>query len=269
MEGPATPFSDLIAGYMVRWDGGDSLVLRTSDGREYPVRLKPNTYDLLIRNLGGEPLPPDAQPQPATPDRKKMLVPGTHLFAYGIFYPRGGKYDFEAQFLVFVGQRPGEYLFESPDWWVRQIRSLADFYLKAQFGFKPVDYADYRTIIKLSGEKPVDKYRQETDTLSRLVYGFATAYLLTGEDRYLDAAEKGTEYLRRYMRFRDKDLDVVYWYHGLDIDGHHKRPVFASEFGEDFRAIPAYEQIYAARRPGTDLPGDWATRTSWPTRNRP
>ena len=31
--------------------------------------------------------------------------------------------------------------------------------------------------------------RQETDTISRLVYGMATAYLLTGEDRFLEAAE--------------------------------------------------------------------------------
>ena len=53
--------------------------------------------------------------------------------------------------------------------------------------------------------------RQETDTISRLVYGFATAYMMTGDERYLEGAEKGTEYLRDHMRYYDTDEDVVYF----------------------------------------------------------
>ena len=41
---------------------------------------------------------------------------------------------FEAQFLVYVGRKPGEYVFERPDWWIKQIGALAEFYLRAQFG---------------------------------------------------------------------------------------------------------------------------------------
>jgi hypothetical protein len=37
-----------------------------------------------------------------------------------------------------------------------------------------IDYRNYRTTITLTGEKPKDNYRQETDTISRLVYGFAS-----------------------------------------------------------------------------------------------
>ena len=52
-----------------------------------------------------------------------------------------------------------------------------------------------------------------------MVYGMASAYLLTGQDRFLEAAEKGTEYLRDHMRFYDPDEDLVYWYHGLKVSG--------------------------------------------------
>src|SRR5205823_11035050 len=92
-------------------------------------------------------------------------------------------------------------------------------------------------------------FRQETDTISRLVYGFASAFLMTGEDKYLDAAEKGTEYLREHMRFVDADEDIVYWYHGIDVKGTREQKVFASEFGDDYNAIPMYEQIYALAGP--------------------
>jgi mannose/cellobiose epimerase-like protein (N-acyl-D-glucosamine 2-epimerase family) len=77
----------------------------------------------------------------------------------------------------------------------------------------------------------------------------ASCYLMTGEDRFLDVAEKGTLYLREHMRFYDADEKVVYWYHGIDVHGNREDKVFASEFGDDFDAIPAYEQIYALAGP--------------------
>src|SRR6266566_7500557 len=82
-----------------------------------------------------------------------------------------------------------------------------------------------------------------------MIYGFASAYLLTGEDRYLEAAEKGTEYLREHMRAIDADEEVVYWYHAMDVRGSRERKIFASQFGDDYDAIPAYEQIYALAGP--------------------
>lgn len=243
MERITFSFSDLIAGYVVELDREHSAFrVRTSDKREFRVQLKPNTYAQLTRNLG-EPYIDCTALMP------EMLVPGRYVYTYGTFYPQAGAHVFEAQFLVFVGRKPDEYLGEKQDWWVRQVRSLGDFYLKAQFGAEPVDYANYRTTIKLSGEKPADNYRQETDTISRLVYGFATAYLLTGDDRYLEGAEKGTEYLRDHMRFYDADENIVYWYHGIDVHGEREEKVFASEFGDDYYAVPAYEQIYALAGP--------------------
>jgi mannose/cellobiose epimerase-like protein (N-acyl-D-glucosamine 2-epimerase family) len=236
-------FSDLIAGYVTGFDrSADIYSVKTSGGQEFQVKLKSNTYAQLLRNLG-DPY------QDSTGQMRDMLVPGRYLFTYGVFYPESGGNVFEAQFIVFVGRRPDEYIQERPDWWVRQIEQIGDFYLHAQFGDEPVDYRNYRTLVKLSGERERDNYRQETDTISRLIYGLSSAYMLTGQDRFLEAADKGTEYLREHHRFYDADENIVYWYHGIDVQGRRETKVFASEFGDDYYAIPAYEQIYALAGP--------------------
>jgi mannose/cellobiose epimerase-like protein (N-acyl-D-glucosamine 2-epimerase family) len=236
-------FSDTIAGYVTLYDRDkDIFGVKTSHGREFQIKLKGNTYAQLVRNLG-DPY------YDCTGQLRAMLVPGRYLYTYGIFYPQGDGHVLESQFVVFLGRKLDEFLFERQDWWIKQIGALGEFYLRAQFGDKPIDYRDYRTTITLTGEKPTDHFRQETDTMSRLVYGFATAYLLTGDDRFIEGAEKGTEYLREHMRFYDRDENIVYWYHGIDVHGRREEKIFASEFGDDIDAIPAYEQIYALAGP--------------------
>ena len=243
MNNVTFPFSDTIAGYVKTVDREkDTFDLKTADGRDFHIKFAPGTYAWIVNNLehprhwvGGQ--------------MRDMLTPGRYLFVYAIFYPEKDGYDVEAQYLVFPSARPEAFDFEHQDWWIDQIRSLGEFYLKAQFGDQEIDYKNYRTTITLNGEKAMDHYRQETDTISRLVYGFATAYLLTGDDRFLEAAEKGTLYLRDHMRFYDMDEKIVYWYHGIDLEGRRETKVFSSEFGDDFDAIPAYEQIYALAGP--------------------
>ncbi len=236
-------FSDTIAGYVAQYNRDtDTYGVKTSDGRPWEIRLRGHTYAQIMRNL-------DDPYFDCTAQMRDMLVPGRFVYTYGTFYPEQAGPVLEAQYLIFVGRKPNEYLFERPDWWVKQIVSLGDFYLKAQFQGQPVNYDNYRTTIRLTGEKAADNYRQETDTISRLVYGFASAYLLTGDARYLEGAEKGTEYLREHMRFYDAEENIVYWYHGTDVHGTREDKVFASEFGDDFYAIPAYEQIYALAGP--------------------
>lgn len=236
-------FSDTIAGYVASFDREkDTFVLKTSDQREYSVKFSPSSSAWIVNNLN--------EPRQWCADRMRdMLEPGRHVFVYGIFYPESSGYAIEVQNLIFSGGRPSEYPFEKQDWWVRQIQALGEFWLKAQFGGQPVDYASYRTTVTLDGTKPQDNYRQETDTISRLVYGFASAYMLTGDERFLEGAEKGTEYLREHMRFVDIDEGITYWYHGIDVNGNRETKIFASEFGDDFHAIPAYEQIYALAGP--------------------
>lgn len=238
--------SDLIAGYVTDFypEQGDfgTFNLRTSDERNYEVALTSMTYAQLIRNLG-EPY------YDCTFQMRSMLTPERYLFVYGIFYPDTDRVQFEAKQIVFVGRSESEYSFEKPDWWTKQIQQLADFYLKSQFGDGEIDYSSYRTNISLVGAKD-GSTRQETDTISRLVYGFGVAYMVTGEERYLEAAEKGTEYLHDNMRFLDESDEICYWYHAVDVrlDGSMQK-VFASEFGDDYDAIPTYEQIYALAGP--------------------
>ncbi|MGD1699218.1 AGE family epimerase/isomerase [Dapis sp. BLCC M229] len=234
-------FSDLIAGYITKYDSEtDIFGIKTTDGREFQARLSPISYAKLVQNLD------EAYPD-ATGSMRSMLVPGRYIFTYGVFYPDSP--IFEAKQIIFVGRQVDDYVFEKPNWWVDQVRSLANFYVKAQFGDEEIDYRNYRTTLSLSGAKSQVNFSQETDTISRMVYGMATAYMMTGEETFLEAAEKGTEYLRDHMRFVDLDEGIVYWYHGIDVQGEREQKIFASEFGDDYDAIPAYEQIYALAGP--------------------
>src|SRR5262245_31278475 len=234
-------FSDTIAGYITSFDAEKkAFFLRTTAGRDYRARITDVTSMEVVRNLG------EPWQDPEIP-LEQALNPGRFVFAYGIFYPEEGA-KFEVKHIVLVGRAEDEWRPEAPDWWVDQIRQLAEFYFKAQFPDGVVDYRKYRTHLTVEGQKIADT-RQETDTISRMIYGFATAYLLTGEDRYLEAAEKGTEYLREHMRAVDEDEQFVYWYHAADILGNREKKILASEFGDDYEAIPAYEQIYALAGP--------------------
>lgn len=238
-------FSDTIAGYVTALDKEKKqFCIKTNDSRDFTVKLSANCYAQITRNLEEPYLD-------ATGSMLELLKPGQYVFTYGTFYPQAGEHVFEAQSINFPGRKLEKYRFEEADWWIKQARSIADFFIKAQFGSPDtIDYVKYRTVINLSGGQPVGTHRQETDTISRLVYGFASTYLLTGEDRFLEAAEKGTKYLRDHMRFYDVDENIVYWYHGIDITGDKEdHKVFTSEFGDDYDAVPMYEQIYALAGP--------------------
>ena len=235
-------FSDLIMGYIkvFEWERKDYFILTTTDGRDFEIKLGDNCYAEIIRNLGEGFI--------STEQVQNMLAPGRFCFVYGIFYHEAGTTRFEAKHIVFAGRNEDEFVFERQEWWIRQIRQLGDFYIKAEFGEGPIDYRNYRTQLTADGHTTGD-YRQETDTISRLVYGFASAYLLTGNDRFLEAAEVGTTYLRDHFRCLDASDQTSYWFHAIDVVGDHERKIFASEFGDDFDAIPAYEQIYALAGP--------------------
>jgi mannose/cellobiose epimerase-like protein (N-acyl-D-glucosamine 2-epimerase family) len=236
--------SDTIAGYCTGFNRAEkSFGLRTSDGREFQCFLTPAAFARISQNLE-EPY------NDATRRVSELLDEGQLVYAYGIFYPQGDSYKFEVKQLVFPGEKAGVYRHEESDWWVKQIRSIAGSYLKWQFGYpeQPIDWRNYRTFLHLGGEKKGD-FLQETDTVSRLVYGFASAYLLTGEDRFLEGAETGTQYLRDHMRFYDPDENLIYWYHGVQVTGTREQKLLTSEFGDDYDSIPMYEQIYALAGP--------------------
>jgi mannose/cellobiose epimerase-like protein (N-acyl-D-glucosamine 2-epimerase family) len=243
MSWDESPYSDLIAGYVTAADAAaGAFDVRTPGGAQHRVKLTRDTYAEMVRNLG-EPY--------ASADVGALLAPGQYVFAYGIRYAENGRTEFEAKHLVFPGSAAADppYVFEQPDWWVRQIGQLADFYIRAQFEGKPIDYANYRTNLSLYGDK-LGSGLQEIDTISRTVYGFASAFLLTGEDRYLEAADRGTKYLQEKACKRDREKEgVVYWLHALEVTPQGLKEHLGSLFGDDWGAIPLYEQIYALAGP--------------------
>ncbi len=238
-------FTDLMAGYVSNFDEKERcFTLTTTDGRAFSVALTDTTFARLLRNL-------DEPYQDATGNMYSLLAQdGRMAFVFGIFYPQqNGEYAFEAKQIDFPERELGKFRFEESNWWINQARSICNFFVRAQFGDGDIDYEKYRTSVSLSGKREVNSFRQETDTISRMIYGMASAFMLTGEDIFLETAEKGVEYLKKHMRFYDVDENVVYWYHGIDIDGDKEKKIFTSEFGDDYDAIPMYEQIYALAGP--------------------
>jgi len=135
-------FSDTIAGYVTAYDAeAATFFLETTDQRRYQVRFASNTYGWIANNLD-EPRTWCSQDQ-----MKSMMANGRYLFVYGIYYPEAAGNTFEAQFIIFPGKREGSYVFERQNWWIQQVYSIANFYLKAQFQSKPVNYANYRTLL--------------------------------------------------------------------------------------------------------------------------
>jgi len=195
-------FSDSIGGYVKSFDKTvGTFILTTSDGRDFSVKLTATLYSKLIRNLGE----PWFDTTAAIPE---MLSPGRFLFVYGTFYPDAPDV-LEAQYIDFLGKDVEKFRFEEPDWWIKQAQSIAEFFIRAQFDLEGdavrVNYDTYRTDLSMTGERRSASFRQETDTISRMIYGLASTFLLTGEDLFLEAAEAGTQYLRDHMRFYDTD----------------------------------------------------------------
>ena len=234
-----------VAGRVVRGLRDSCFALRDLAGIDHEVEVSDGTAAELLRNLGDPYL--DASRQ-----RDTMLQPGRAVLITGLLYSGQSQPVVDAKRIVFVGRGSGDYTFEDRRWWIHQLDRLAAFYRRAQFGDGQIDYADYRTQLRLDGHKTAD-HVQETDTISRLVYGMASAYQLTGEEDYLDVAERGVEYLREHMRFADADEGIVYWYHGIRLTGTREKKLFTSEFGDDYDAVPMYEQIYALAGPAQTL----------------
>ncbi|ERN42846.1 N-acyl-D-glucosamine 2-epimerase [Rubidibacter lacunae KORDI 51-2] len=240
-------FSDLIAGYITKVDFPEEfdcqgmMTLQTSDERKYEVKVTEACYAEMVRNLG--------EPFLMAPSMQDILVEGRFIHAYGIFYPEASGVKFEAKHLVLFGRDATTLRFESQNWWVRQIQQLLNFYLESQFGLSKgnaIDFRNFRTDLSAEGTK-LDNL-QNLDTISRLIYGFATAYMMTGDERGLEAAVKGCHYMQEHFSFRNTSERTCFWYSeiALQPDGSVRKYLASTAGGnEGGNAIPCYEQIYA------------------------
>ena len=234
----------MVAGYVESFDKQTGIIkVKTSGEQQYDVLLTPAAYAKISQNLGED-------YRDCTGDLANMLTPGAFVYTYGISYPEGQGAKLEAKALVFPQDASKQFRHEEPEWWINQIRSIASTYARWQFNApeEPVDYLKYRTSLHINGQKKDDNM-QEIDTISRMVYGMASAYMLTGEDLFLECAEKGTDYLRDQAKNTAPDGKSAYWCHGLRVTNNGVEQVVASEFSDDYGAIPAYEQIYALAGP--------------------
>tara|TARA_B000000565_G_scaffold252257_1_gene227085 strand:- start:561 stop:2720 length:2160 start_codon:yes stop_codon:yes gene_type:complete len=245
------PFSDLIAGYIRSvsypdlFDCQGQLELETSDGRMYTVKITDAAYAELVRNLG--------EPFQIAPDLEQILVEGRFIHVYGLFYPESDRLKFEAKHILLFGRDKDDLRFENQNWWIHQIQQLLNFYLESQFHVvegETIDFKKFRTDLSAEGKKQDGV--QNLDTISRLVYGFATAYMITGDERALEAAKNGTEYMQRHFRHQNKSDGICYWYSQIDIqdDGSVRKYMGSTAGGDEGgNAIPCYEQIYALAGP--------------------
>lgn len=140
-------------------------------------------------------------------------------------------------------------LFEHPRWWTWQAAVLADQWLDSLFGDKRgyavEDFiANYRTKLNIIG-LPTDDDLQECAVLSRLIYGFSSAYMITGQERYLLAASAGVRFQRQSFRISSTDGDKCMWAHARRRRRYGSEILVPSSFGEDEGSMPMYEQIYA------------------------
>ena len=210
---PLAPWSDLVTGTIVEWRPlGRVLCLRTHDGTIVSGQLTTEGTAVPLRNLG-EPAPRKVVPA------GRELVPGRLAAAFGTFYPEAAGPVFEIQ-KVFLLERPtGGFRFEEPGWYVDQVRHLGDTYLRWQFPDGVVDFDRFSTNLSFEGRQKEPRV-QEAAVLSRMIYGWASAFLMTGEDRFLEAARLGCEHLRREFRRADPGGRGIYWDHArVWVDG--------------------------------------------------
>jgi mannose/cellobiose epimerase-like protein (N-acyl-D-glucosamine 2-epimerase family) len=231
-----------------------AFLLRCRSGDEFTVFVGRETAFATLRNLDELdrdrfPIPPGFQGGPADLLRQ-YVVQGHLIAAQGIYHEHEGEPPtFEARTISLLQGPDGTFYFEETHWWITQISRMADRWLDDFFGDKRTyeqdDFAAlYRTNLNVMG-LPTDDTIQECATLSRLIYGLASAYLLTGGERYLQAARAAVTYQRETFRSLSHDGRHCFWAYGRRRDRYGAKILVPSENPDDYGVIPLYEQIYA------------------------
>ena len=205
-----------------------------------------------------------------TPARlaQRYLIEGNLVSVQGIYQRHAGAERFEARTIFILQQAPIErpkttamahemapggeerrFYFENTYWWINQIQRLADKWLDDLFderrNYQIADFAAfYRTNLNIVGS-PTDDDVQEMATLSRLIYGLSSAYLLTGIERYLLAARAGVGYQREAFRGSSADGRFIFWSSAKRRMKYGSRYMMTAQNADDKDTIPLYEQIYA------------------------
>lgn len=231
--------------FTLRCRSGDTFIIHVSSQTVFGVLTN---LDELNRDR--VPKPPNFNQDDPSEKMRKYLHPDALVVIQGIYLEHDDLQRFDARFITLMHSKPGEYLFEETHWWLNQITRLGEEWLDDLFGDRRTYIMDdfaalYRTNLNIIGMPVGDNNIQECATLSRLIYGLSSAYLLTGQERFLLAAKAGIKYQRGTFRSLSHDGERCIWNFGKRKHDFGAKIVVASENPDDRDSIPLYEQIYA------------------------
>lgn len=226
--------------------------IKCRSGDEFSVCVGRETQFQSLQNLDG--VNRDRFPTPEgfswNPSQliRKYIQRDRLVVLQGVYHEDGDNRRFDARVINLLNASTGEYLFEQSHWWLTQISRFADTWLGYLFPneqtYEIDDFALYQTNLNIIG-LPVDDNIQECATLSRLIYGLSSAYLLTGCERYLSAARAGVNYQRETFRSLTHDGKHCLWAFGKRKTKYSYQLYMRSLNDDDRESIPLYEQIYA------------------------
>ncbi len=231
-----------------------SFTLKARSGDVVKATISDITWFSAMQNL--DRLDRDRIPDPISSDTsgltrklEKYVVPGRLVVAEGIYQERDGRAWFDCKTLHVLHSHTDTFLFEHTHWWITQISAMTDKWLDDLFGdrrsYQLDDFAAlYRTNLNILG-LPTDDNVQEMATLSRLIYGLSSAYLMSGDERHFLAAKAGVEFQREAFRSISADGRYCFWAYGRRRGRYGTNLIIPSENPDDVGTIPLYEQIYA------------------------
>ncbi|GAA3740169.1 AGE family epimerase/isomerase [Salinactinospora qingdaonensis] len=245
VAGKVTGINDNDKTFTLQTRGGDVVEVNVGETTNYQVMSNvdgvPRDRTEIMDNYGGDEV---------LQNLHRYLAQDALVFARGNNLEYDDRQRFEGRIVYLLpAQRGGTYGFEETHWWIDQISRLADRWLDQLFSgerqYTSEDFArSYRTYLNPLGQAGQNTV-QECATLSRLIYGLASTYLLTGTERYFYAAKAAVDYQRQAFRSLSHDGKHCFWAFGRRREDVGERLLPASEFGDDYGAIPLYEQIYA------------------------
>jgi mannose/cellobiose epimerase-like protein (N-acyl-D-glucosamine 2-epimerase family) len=224
----------------------------TRSGDEFEIHVNATTWFDSVQNLDRlerRRLPVGDNANHSTDPFDTDIVEDDLIGVEGIFHVHDGNQRYDALTIHNLVSNAGYYHFEHTHWWTTQIDCMANKWLDDLFGDKRTygldDFAAlYRTTLNIQG-MPSDDHTQEMATLSRLIYGLSSAYLMSGDERHFLAAKAGVDYQREAFRSISADGRFCLWLHARKRDRNGQYDVLSSIFGDDQGTLPLYEQIYA------------------------
>ena len=230
--------------------------IRSRAGDEYSIRVKEETDFRCLTNLDGinndrfdKFVDQADHPNKLKEKIETYIHENTLVAVQAIYQVQGNTSLFDATCVHLLTTQNSTFLFEQSHWWLNQISILADEWLDDLFGdrrsYSEADFSElYRTDLNIIG-LPTDNNIQEMATLSRLIFGLSSAYLLRGNARYLAAASAGVRFQREAFRSLSHDGTHCFWAYGRRRQKYGTEWKLLSEDGTDKGTIPLYEQIYA------------------------